>query len=71
MLERKKSLVSQAAAGHSPRRAPQKQVRLSPYQQEELVRRYRGGAFKIELARAYGIRVETVRAIIKRHDTMT
>ena len=69
MLEREKSLVSKGAAGRSVRWAPQKQVRLSTQQQEELVQRYRNGAFKIELARAFGIRVETVRAIITRQST--
>lgn len=44
----------------------QKQVRLSDRQQAELVERYQAGAFKKELARVYGIHVETVRAIIRR-----
>jgi len=45
----------------------QKQVRLSEEEQAELVARHEAGAFKKELARAYGIHMETVRAIIKRH----
>lgn len=44
----------------------QKQVRLSDRQQVELVERYQAGAFKKELARIYGILVETAWAIIRR-----
>ena len=42
----------------------QRQVRLSTADKAELVERVRAGAFKKELARAYGVHVETVRAII-------
>lgn len=51
------------AEGPTPR---QQQVRLSDTQRIELIQRHRQGAFKKELARAYGIHVETVRAIIRR-----
>lgn len=44
---------------------PQKQVRLSEEQQAELVARHEAGVFKKELARVYGIHVETVQAIIR------
>lgn len=50
-------------------RPRQKQVRLSQEEQVELVARHKEDAFKRELARAYGVHVETVRAIIKRHCT--
>lgn len=53
-------------ASTAPQRTKQKQVRLSEQQQTELVERYRNGALQKELARAYGIHVETVRAIIRR-----
>jgi DNA-directed RNA polymerase specialized sigma24 family protein len=43
-----------------------KQVRLSQEQQAELDQRYEAGGSKKELARIYGIHVETVRAIIRR-----
>lgn len=66
MLAGKKSQVSRGAVGVTERRASQNQVRLSRQQQVELVRRHRDGAYKKELARAYGIHVETVRAIIRR-----
>lgn len=66
MLDGKKSQVSRRARVAGGPIAQQKQVRLSDTQQAELVRRHRDGAFKKELARAYGIHVETVRAIIKR-----
>lgn len=46
----------------------QRQVRLSRQEQEELVERFHAGAFKKELARIYGVHVETVRAIIQRHE---
>ncbi|MEP9384740.1 hypothetical protein [Nocardioides sp. KR10-350] len=46
----------------------QKQVRLSGQQQSELADRYRAGALQREVAQAYGIHVETVRAIIRRSD---
>lgn len=48
----------------------QNQVRLSDIQRAELVQRHRDGAFKKELARVYGVHVETVRAIIRRHGGM-
>lgn len=48
----------------------QKQVRLSEEQQAELVARYRAGALQKEFAQAYGVHVETVRAIIKRQATV-
>jgi DNA-directed RNA polymerase specialized sigma24 family protein len=67
MLDGKKSQVSRGSAAPTGRQVPQKQVRLSAAQQAELVQRHRDGAFKRELARAYGIHVETVRAIVKRH----
>lgn len=66
MLDGKNSQVSRHAAVAGGPAGQQRQVRLSRRQQEELVQRYRGGAFKKELARAYGIHVETVRAIIRR-----
>lgn len=50
----------------SARRAKQRQVRLSDAQRAELVDRYRVGALQRELAAAYGVHVETVRAILKR-----
>ena len=48
---------------------PQRQVRLSAQARQELVARYEAGVFKKELARMYGVHVETVRAIIARHST--
>jgi hypothetical protein len=45
-------------------------VRLSAEVQAELVARHEAGAFKNELARAYGIHVATVRAIIARHTAL-
>lgn len=45
-----------------PTSTKQKQVRLSDTQRAELVQRHRDGAPKKELARVYGIHVETVRA---------
>jgi len=46
----------------------QKQVHLSRQQREELVVRRQAGALQRELAAAYGIHVETVRAIIRRSE---
>ncbi|WP_460599459.1 hypothetical protein [Flexivirga lutea] len=66
MLSGKKSQVSARSASNISPRTQQRQVRLSDEQQAELVSRHREGAFKKELARAYGIHVETVRAIVKR-----
>lgn len=66
MLSGKKSQVSARSAGIGGAPTRQRQVRLSDTQQRELVQRHRDGAFKKELARAYGIHVETARAIIRR-----
>ena len=66
MLAKKKSQVSRTLATPRPQAQRQKHVRLSDAQRAELVARHRDGAFKKELARAYGIHVETVRAIIRR-----
>jgi DNA-directed RNA polymerase specialized sigma24 family protein len=66
MLDGTKSLVRRTSDVGAPRATKQQQVRLSDAQQAELVERHREGAFKKELARAYGIHVETVRAIIRR-----
>ncbi len=57
-------MSARSADGVAPVR--QRQVRLSDEQKAELVQRHRDGAFKKELARSYGIHVETVRAIIER-----
>jgi DNA-directed RNA polymerase specialized sigma24 family protein len=67
MLDGKKSQVSRSSTVNAARSATQQQVRLSDTQQAELVQRHLDGAFKKELARAYGVHVETVRAIIRRH----
>ncbi|UUW88634.1 hypothetical protein [Pimelobacter simplex] len=69
MLSGKKSQVSAGSAGNSGAPVRQRQVRLSDSQQRELVQRHREGAFKKELARVYGVHVETVRAIVKRYST--
>lgn len=45
-------------------RRGQRQVRLADRDRVELVERYQAGVFTKEYARAYGIHVETVRAII-------
>lgn len=66
MLAKRKSLVKRGESTRPAPRRPQQQVRLSDAQQAELVQRHRDGAFRKELARAYGIHVETVRAIIRR-----
>lgn len=66
MLDGKKSQVSRSSANSQPAPAKQQQVRLSDTKKAELVQRHRDGAFKKELARAYGIHVETVRAIIRK-----
>lgn len=66
MLDGKKSQVSRSSTARPASPDKQQQVRLSDTQKEELVQRHRDGAFKKELARAYGIHVETVRAIIRR-----
>lgn len=66
MLAKKKSQVSRTSAAPRPTAQRQKHVRLSDAQQAELVQRHLDGAFKKELARAYGIHVETVRAIVRR-----
>ncbi|MEI2713590.1 MAG: hypothetical protein V9G04_09940 [Nocardioides sp.] len=66
MLDGKKSQVRRTSAGSVLSPSKQRQVRLSDTQQAELVQRHREGAFKKELARAYGIHVETVRAILRR-----
>ncbi|MBF4161604.1 helix-turn-helix domain-containing protein [Nocardioides acrostichi] len=71
MLDGKKSQVSRASTGSVPSPSKQRQVRLSDSLQAELVQRHRDGAFKKELARAYGIHVETVRAIITRANRCT
>lgn len=47
---------------------PQRQLRLSRQQKDELVLRHRAGTFEKELARVYRIHVETVRAIIRTHE---
>ena len=69
MLAGKKSQVSRASTTSRSNQHRQKHVRLSDTQQRELVQRHRDGAFKKELARVYGIHVETVRAIIRRSDS--
>lgn len=51
-------------AAHAPRLA---QVRLSRQRQVELVERYRAGALRRELAKAYGIGTGTVSGNLKRH----
>lgn len=65
------SVSSQVRTPEGPSRAEsaprQKQIRLSDRQQAELLERYEAGAFKKEPARLYGIHVETVRAIVRRH----
>lgn len=66
MLEGKKAQVRRRSATPTGGSGPQKQVRLSRRQQEELVQRHREGTFKKELARVYGVHVVTVRAIIRR-----
>lgn len=66
MLEGKKSQFSGGADPSTRHTDHQQQVRLSRQQQDELVERHWAGAFKKELARAYGVHVETVRAIIGR-----
>ena len=66
MLAKRKSLVRRGEASRPAARPQQQHIRLSDSQQAELVQRHRDGAFKKELARAYGIHVETVRAIICR-----
>ncbi|NHA01945.1 hypothetical protein G5V59_26195 [Nocardioides sp. W3-2-3] len=66
MLDGKKSQVRMHSAAVGDPVSQQKQVRLSDAQRAELVERHRAGAFKKELAREYGIYVETVRAIIRR-----
>lgn len=66
MLEGEKPQVSRPAVSSEPVSAKQQQGRPSDTQKAELVQRHRDGAFKKELARAYGIHVETVRAIIRR-----
>ncbi len=71
MLEGKKSQVRRTSTVSAVSPAKQQQVRLSDSQQAELVRRHRDGAFKKELARGYGIHVETVRAIIRRSTRAT
>ena len=67
MLQRETAPVCRARATREAGQAAQRQVRLSKADKAELVERFRAGAFKKELARAYGIHVETVRAIIARH----
>lgn len=71
MLAKKSSQVSRTVASSRPSVHRQKHVRLSDAQKAELVQRHRDGAFKKELARAYGIHVETVRAIIRRAASAT
>ena len=66
LLEGKKPQVDRGAVAAFPRHASQKQVRLSRQQQAELVQRQRDSAFKKELARSYGIHVDTARAIVRR-----
>lgn len=70
MLDGKKSLVRPTSSVCAPASTKQQQVRLSATQQAELLQRHREGAFKKELARAYGIHVETVRAIIRRAEQL-
>lgn len=67
MLSGKKSQVSPRSGSDGSPPTRQRQVRLTGDPQAELVSRHREGAFKEELARAIGIHVETVRAIIQRH----
>lgn len=70
ILETDRSKVRRDASKAGPPERKQKQVRLSRQQREELVELHRKGAFKKELARTYGIHVETVRAIVRRHSTI-
>jgi hypothetical protein len=67
MLRRQRAQVSQGLSPDVLKRRSQHQVRLSAEDQATLVDRYRAGAIKKELARVYGINVETVLAIIMRH----
>ena len=71
MLDDKKSQVRRTGGTAEQTSAKQKQARVSDSQQAELVQRHRDGAFKKELARAYGIHIETVRAIIRRSTRAT
>lgn len=68
MPDGKKSQVGRTPTVRSGSPANQQQVRLSDTRQAELVQRHRNGAFMKELARAYGIHVETVRAILRTHE---
>ena len=69
MLRRQRAQVSAGLPPDHARRVGQRQVRLSDEDKAELIERHEAGAFKKELARLYGIHVETVRAIIKRHES--
>lgn len=66
-LLRKRSTVSPGISDDTGQRVVQRQVRLWGHVQAELVERYLAGGFKKELARIYGVHVETVRAITARH----
>lgn len=66
MLCGKKAQVSARSADSGGTAIRQRHVRLSDQQTSELIQRHRDGAFEEELARANGIHVETVRAIIRR-----
>jgi hypothetical protein len=66
VLRRQKAQVSLGLPPDLAARAGQRQVRLSAAEPVEVVARYEAGAFKKELARIYGVHVETVRAIIAR-----
>jgi len=68
MLDGSKSQVRRSATRSvSPSFTKQSAPALWDAQQAELVRRHRHGAFKKQLAPAYGVHVPTVRAIIRRH----
>ena len=66
MLATTSAQVRRASGAQAPECPRQKHVRLTRQQRAELIDRYRAGAFKKELARVYGIHVETVRSIIRR-----
>ena len=71
MLVKKKSLASRTPATPRPTAQRQQHVRLSDAQRSEFVQRHLDGAFKKEIAPAYRIPVETVRAIIRRAERAT
>lgn len=65
MLSGEKPQVRRPVASGTATPQRQRQVRLSRQQKDELIERFHAGAFNKELARAYGVHIETVRAIIR------